>query len=505
MRIIKTLKNIFYAVGSSILMMFFSLTVRKVFVRSLPIDLLGYEGLFGNIFSILSIADLGIENLIIYRLISAVAQNDTKSINKILSLYKKLYRAVAIMIALIGIMIVFFLKYIIRDQELNWNYVYFIYFLQLSNLLITYLLAYKRILYNTDQKNYVNVKVDTIVTLCSDIAKIFVLIFLNNYFVYLLIGIFASLTSNLVISKKIKKDYIFYNDNVKVSLNDIKEMGLWSDVKNNMAQKIGGVIYGGTDNILISYFLGVVQVGIVSNYLLVSGYISKFIIKVLSPFQMSIGNYINTHNYEDNYRLFRMFDFISYIIATIVGVCYLNILNPFILLWMGRDYIIDINYVFAFVLNQYVLWNHNFVSYYRGALGRFEIDRNLILAAAFINILFSILMFQYFGIAGIMLGTAIGHIGIWFGRVKVVYTELIKESVFHYLKRQVFRFIIFMGNCFVVYKLSSNFHFTIFGLILRLLVALTVSTISIGIIWCKSDELKYVKLYIKETKNAISK
>ena len=57
MRVKNFLRNSIYAAVSYSFIAVISLLVRRCFVKFLSIDLLGYEGLFGNIFAIFSLAD----------------------------------------------------------------------------------------------------------------------------------------------------------------------------------------------------------------------------------------------------------------------------------------------------------------------------------------------------------------------------------------------------------------------------------------------------------------
>ena len=152
MRTKQTLKNSIYAVVSYILIAITALLVRKVFLKFLDVSLLGYEGLFGNIFQLLAMSDLGIETIVIYRLFPVVAINDEKKISQLMSAYRTIYRFVGIIILSVGIILVPFLKYIIKGNELNWDFVYTIYFIQLGSMLCTYFLAYNRVLYKVSQQ-----------------------------------------------------------------------------------------------------------------------------------------------------------------------------------------------------------------------------------------------------------------------------------------------------------------------------------------------------------------
>ena len=112
MRIKNTLKNSLYAILSYFLLAILALAVRKVFIQFLSVEYLGYEGLFGNLFALIAIADLGIETVILYRMFPAFAKKDKEEINKIIAIYKLLYRFVGLAIFIIGICLLPFLKFI---------------------------------------------------------------------------------------------------------------------------------------------------------------------------------------------------------------------------------------------------------------------------------------------------------------------------------------------------------------------------------------------------------
>ena len=57
---------------------------RIIFVRTLSADYLGVSGLFSNVLSMLSLAELGISSAIIYALYKPIAQDDEKKITAIM-------------------------------------------------------------------------------------------------------------------------------------------------------------------------------------------------------------------------------------------------------------------------------------------------------------------------------------------------------------------------------------------------------------------------------------
>lgn len=503
MRIRKTLKNSIYSVGSYLLLAILALAIRKVFLKTLSEELLGYEGLFGNVFALLAMADLGLETVILYRLFPAFAKEEKAEINRIMSVYRYLYRIVGFTVIVLGLLLSPFLRYIIKDNNYQWEYVYAIYFFQLGMTLSSYFLAYKRLMFTVSQQEYECVKIDTIVSIAFSIIRLVTLLLLRNYFVYLFCNFGSNVVSNLLISKKVDRSFDYFKAHAKITISDVKALRIGKDLKNNLFQKICGTIYGGTDNIVISALLGITQVGLLSNYLIISGYVTTFLTKMLRPFQMSIGNYVYSTDREKGYGIFRMFDFISYLIAAVVSCCYYCLFNPIIELLFGTKYLLAQSFVLVFCINQYIMWNHQFLTYYRYSFGKYELDRFPVFVAALLNVVLSIILSRPLGMTGIMLGTVIGHLGFWFGRMRVVYTEYIDEGVNKYLFRQGIRLALCGGEILVTAYVCKSLPITIVGIVIRLLLSMSIPCILNLLLFCRTSEFTSLLEYSKEVSKQI--
>ncbi|EOU1959691.1 sugar translocase, partial [Clostridium perfringens] len=81
-------KNIKNGLISQIVSLVFNFIVRTIFVKYLSKEYLGINGLFTNILSILSLAELGFGVAIVYSLYAPLAKNDIKKIQAIMNFYK---------------------------------------------------------------------------------------------------------------------------------------------------------------------------------------------------------------------------------------------------------------------------------------------------------------------------------------------------------------------------------------------------------------------------------
>ena len=122
MRVKNSLKNISTGLIGQMIILLTGFVVRTVFIKTLGSTYLGVSGLFGNILSILSFAELGIGQAIIFSLYKPIAENDNEKIHALMDFYKKIYKV---------LFLIFLLKKDIIDQ----------FFLLHNNSVIIYLIS----------------------------------------------------------------------------------------------------------------------------------------------------------------------------------------------------------------------------------------------------------------------------------------------------------------------------------------------------------------------------
>ena len=137
-RVRNTTRNSTIAAISKILIFILQFICRTIFIKILSTEYLGINGLFTNILTMLSFAELGIGSAIIYKLYKPIASDDREKIKTYLNFYRKAYILIGIIIITIGLILIPFLKYIISDTPDIKENIYFIYVLFLLNSAISY-------------------------------------------------------------------------------------------------------------------------------------------------------------------------------------------------------------------------------------------------------------------------------------------------------------------------------------------------------------------------------
>ena len=87
-RTANSVKNIFASFANQIIMLLLGFISRSVFIRFLSVDYLGIQGLFSDILTMLSLADLGFVNAITFNIYKSLSEKDYKKLAGLTTFYK---------------------------------------------------------------------------------------------------------------------------------------------------------------------------------------------------------------------------------------------------------------------------------------------------------------------------------------------------------------------------------------------------------------------------------
>lgn len=497
MRIKNSIINLIYIWGSALLIAVLSLVTRRLFLDSLKVDYLGYDGLFTSIFSFLTLSEMGIASIITYHMYSEIASDNKEQIRKLLYMYKLVYKVVGLFVLVAGIVAGFFLPLILRNNTESWQFIYIIYYLQLMATLCTYFLAYRRILFVTHQKIYFCTMVDTIVTILSTCCKMAVLVLWKSYIAYLVVGILNHVIANLVIAWRSKVSFPEITK-TKVTKEDFSKLNLWHDVKNMMATKIAGTIYGSSDSIIISAILGVGTVGLANNYQMISSKIQEFILSIFQALQASIGNLVYDKDTKKGVSFFYALDLVGFYLGLTAAMGMVVVGQDFILVWLKKqEFQLPFLFLVLLSLNVFISICNNPMNYFRNTLGHFESDRNYMIAAAAVNVVLTLLLAFPMGVAGVMVGTVAGHLLIFMGRTVVVYKYYTKKPPMEYYIRFLVRIIIFILSAVCTVEIVRFIPGGIAGVLAKGIISVVVSTGVFLLYSFKREEFSVLLSYVK--------
>lgn len=405
-RLKMTAKNAFwsyFSMGVSFVLQFIS---RTVFIYYLGESYLGINGLFSNVLGVLSFAELGIGTAINFSLYKPVAEHDVEKIKSYMYYYKWAYRAIALVVCILGIVLIPFLDILITDPG-NVGNITVYYCIYLFNTVTSYFVSYKYSLVNAEQKNYIYTNVNLLITASTIVVQIISLVIWKNFLVYLLVAAGFGVFQKIFVSIYFDKLYPFLRDkSVKKISKDEKNI-LISKVKALVIHKIGDVSVHQTDNIIVSAFVSTKMVGLLSNYNLIISTVSSCINILFNSVTGSLGNMVATETKEYQYQIFKKYRFVGFWFYGFTAIALSILMSPFITLWIGDRMVVDIVTINLIVLDYYMIGQRICLNNIKSAAGVFEPDKYVALLQAVVNLVTSILFVKLIGLPGVYVGTII--------------------------------------------------------------------------------------------------
>lgn len=401
--------NIFTGVGGYIANTIMGFICRIVFTRSLSADYLGISGLFSNILTMLSLAELGIGSAIVYALYRPLADNDQQKIRALVQFYRKAYMIIGIVVAAIGLTMFPFLDFIIQDPPHIAENLRVIYLLYLFNSVFSYFFSYRASLLQAAQKNYLVVGISYIITISQSIFQIGVLLFTSNYMLYLMIQIIGGVLYNVIVSFVAKKQYPFIvQKGEPLEKKEIKSIS--RNVRYLVINKLTNMLLSNTNSIITTYFSGLKTTGLMSNYGLFISTINSLLGQVFNGLTASIGNFNVTESDDRKLFLFSSLNLANFWAFGWAAIGILCCSSDLVCWFYGADYVLDISIPFILALNFYIVGLMNAVWSFKNALGLFKYGRYILIGTSVLNLFLSIYLGNIWGVFGIQAANVIARV-----------------------------------------------------------------------------------------------
>lgn len=468
---------------------------RMVFVRCLPAEYLGINGLFSNILSMLSLAELGIGSAIIYALYKPIAENDTKKIASLMKFYSSAYRIIGIIVAILGICLVPFLKFIIKDAPDIKENIYIIYVVYLFNTCLTYFFSYRSSLMIAAQRNYTQAGLSYLITTIQSIFQMIFLIQTKEYFVYLGLQTIGTLAFNIIISLWVKHDYPYIAGRDIEPLTKSEKKSLTKNIKALTVSKVSELLVYGTDNIIITYFDGLASVGMASNYTLLSGTLSSITNQIFNGLTGSIGNFNALEDDESRYKFFKILQMANFFVFGWATIGIMFVSTDLVAWFFGENYIMDNSIPFVLALNFYIVTMQSSITAFRSTLGLFKYGQYILIFTAAINLTLSILLGKIWGIFGIYLATVIARAATntWY-MPYAIFKHGLHVKPIKYFKQYFIYLAVIIADGVICWFLCRFINFGyIANSILKIVICSAVPIGMFVICFSRTEEFKYLK------------
>ncbi len=451
--------------------------LRTVFIYTLGIQYNGVAGLFNDILFVFSLAELGINRAIAYALYKPLADKDDDAISRIMKFYKIVYRIIAGVIMLAGILMLPLLQYLVKDVPDIKESIHLIFMLFVIQSASSYLFIYKATLLEANQQKRIVSYVNIVATIVQVVCESIILIVFREYLLYLIFSIVFTLGKNIVISYLAEKQFPVLKKKDIGPLTKEEAKQIKADIGATAIYNVSNVAVSTTDTIVTAAFFPTTIVGILSNYRLITNTLNTLISQISASCVPSIGNLAVSATPERLRELHNRLSFIMFMLGNFVCAALIAVLNPFIEnIWLDSQYLFIMPTVIVIAFNLYLCIMQYPNTAYRNSNGLFVQGRIRPAVMAVINIVVSVIFATYFsrygaqwGVFGILLATPLSRLvtETWFDPY-VVYKHVFKTKMTKYFVSRITYFLVAVLSCFATYYVA-----------LWLIVALSVTNVYI--------------------------
>lgn len=421
-------RNIIFGVLLKVYQILVPFLMRTIMMYAIGVQYLGLNSLFTSILQVLNLAELGVGSAMVFSMYKPIACNDETTICALMKLYRLYYRVIGGVILVVGMLLVPFLpRLIAEDVPANIN-IYYLYILNLLATVLTYwLFAYRNSILQAYQRQDLVSKV----TLCTDTVKyllqIMALVIFKNYYFYVVSVLITQILNNVATAIISRKAFPQYRPTGALPKQMIREIN--GKIRDLFTSKLGYTIVSSADTIVISAFLGLTILAKYQNYYFILSSIIGFVAIVYSSITAGVGNSMLTKSLEQNYKEFEVFTLLVSWVSGICISCFLALYQPFMMVWMGKDMLLDFSMVIMFCIYFWVYEIVMMISVYKDAGGIWHEDRYRPLISGIVNLILNVILVKFIGLYGVVLSTILSVLFIsapWI--IKNVFKLIFKSS-----------------------------------------------------------------------------
>lgn len=458
-RVKKSLLNarvnlIFYFL--TLVLSFFS---RKIFLDTLGADFVGLTGTLQNLLGFLNLAELGIGSAIGYVLYKPLFDHDEAKINEIISVFGYLYRWIGFIILGAGLVLACFLPLIFPNTQFEMGIIFFAYFGFLTSSLIGYFANYKQTLLGADQKNYVVTAYFQTATIIKTLIQMASAYYTGSYYLWVAIELIFGIIYSFILNWKINQVYPWLRSEVRLGKQLFKKYPeVMKYTKQLFVHRISAFAQFQLSPILTYAFVSLKVVAFYGNYTLIIDKVNILLNNIFNGVSAGIGNLIAEGDNQKVEKIFwELFSF-RFLITGIVMFGIYQLMTPFIILWLGEDYVLSKTILILLTINF-------FISMSRGATDSFLYGYGLFydtwapITEALLYLIFALICGAYWGLIGIIMGNTISLfviIGLW--KPYFLFSKGFKKSVYFYWKGWFKYVLIFIIAYFISLFIINYFQ-----------------------------------------------
>ncbi|HEY5585517.1 MAG TPA: hypothetical protein VIK78_13650 [Ruminiclostridium sp.] len=367
-------------------------------------DFIGLSGTLLNILGFLNLAELGIGTCISFFLFKPIQEQDKEKMIEIMSVFGYLYRKIGIAIGIGGILLSLFFPLIFKNTIFNLGIIYFAFASYLGSSLIGYFINYRQIMLNADQKDYVVSAYIQTAAIIKTLIQITLAYTYKNPYVWVSIEFLFGIISCVILNWKINKEYPWLKTNISNGKQLLKKHPeILTNTKQVFVHQIKDFLLNKSDEIMIFAFVSLKMVAFYGNYTLIFNKLITMVNATLDSVNAGVGNLVAEGNKYNTMKVFWELMSIRYLIAGIFVFSLYHLLEPFIVWWLGVEYLLDKKILMLLLVNLFIMQTRKVIDIFNHSYGLYA-DTWSAWAEGIINISVTIAAATQWGIIGILIG-----------------------------------------------------------------------------------------------------
>ncbi len=476
---------------------------RTVIVYVLGVEYSGITGLCQNVIGLFALSELGISWAISFYLYKPLKENDIENVAAIVYFLKRLYKWVGVFILIAGACVVPFLNKLIKGGG-GIEHLQLIFCIFLINSAVSYLFfSYYQILATADRKNYIMFIPQTcggILAVCLQIVAVY---FFHSFVSAVSISVLSTIFINYIIRRKIIKLYPFLEEHKTAQINIGLKRKIIKYIKATMLYKVSLTVQASSTSVIVSYFIGLVVLGIYANYMLIVDTVRSLILSLINPMVAVIGEITINTSTQEKELVYNRLNFLMGWMSYFCVICLYCLLSPFVTLWVGANLTLLSSTIIIICVYFYVEFIISFSTQFRSACGLNNIGKFRPLITAVLNIILAILLVKRLELNGILIALLISRFTTltWF-EPWVVHKYVLKKSVWKYygslISNALFTVLVAIGVHFLATTIWND---SIGSFIVSLTLCFIIPNVLFVAVKHRTPEFKYYLSKIKSIRS----
>ena len=452
----------------------------------------GYYQTINQIISYVFLAQAGFSDAVIYSLYKPFANKNKDDINAIYGGARKIFKRIGYIIFGIICLVTLGLYLFYNFEDGFRSSALICFFVISTSYLISYFgrgQTYMAVL-SAAQEKYVYSLVFNGVKLLCDILIVLVTMKYGSLVAIAIVILFMKILEEIINRIVVKRKYPDLHEIAR------KDTSMVKMTKDLAWTQLGYLVLNNTDALLLMGFSGPVVVSIYTSY----NFILRFLNEVASRVEMSsvysFGNVFAKKEEDRIYPLFKEYMMLFILIAFSMSITFMIGIRGFVNIWVGKENYL-INYITVVLFTSTLFLN---ILYYPlvalvNADGLFKDNKKHIFISAITNLVFSIVLINFLGLDGLLIGTMISFVVNILLKTNLISRKILKDiKLFSILKYFIITIILYILLSIVLMPVESYFLSIsngFFGTILTLgLVFILVTGITSSVLYFISSDAR---------------